>query len=229
MPYTLQMLRALMEDHPDRAERLRTSVEALESAIEDRPESCLQSVRTFFEMVQLTIAPKLGVDLSGITEFPARNGRIVKALDFSFPNHPNAAEIDTVIKKLLGSINGTISALAELSNIPGLRHGGSLDWGTLQRQHARMLGGLCDALVSFLFDAAWSRPPTGTPEPEPERYDDFAGFNDSLDDTYGMVEIAGSSFLPSKILYLLDRTQYDAQRAAWEAEPTAESALAEAS
>lgn len=167
MPYTLQMLRALMEDHPDRVGNLRIHVESLENSIENQPAFCLQSVRTLFETVQLTIAPIIGVDLSGVTEFPARNGRIVKALDFSIRNHPDAAEIDAVIKKLLGSINGTISALAELSNIPGLRHGGSLDWGTLQRQHARMLGGLCDALVRFLFDVAWSRPSADAPEPEP--------------------------------------------------------------
>ena len=218
MPYTLQMLRALMEDHPDRAERLRTPVEALESVIEDQPESCLQSVRTFFEAVQLTLAPRLRVDLSGVTEFPARNGRIVKALDFSIRNHPNAAEIDAVIKKLLGSVNSTISALAELSNIPGLRHGGSLDWGTLQRQHARMLGGLCDALVSFLFDVAWSRPSAGAAVPEPERYEDFAGFNDWLDDEYSIVEIVGARFLPSRILHALDPILYNDQKAAWAAE-----------
>ena len=92
-------------------------------------------------------------------EFPARNSRIIRALDFSVPNHPEAARINTVISRLLGSINGAASALADLSNIPNIRHGGSLDWGTLERQHAVMLGGLCDTLVSFLFDVAWSRPP----------------------------------------------------------------------
>ncbi|WP_114912540.1 abortive infection family protein [Acidibrevibacterium fodinaquatile] len=221
MPYTLQMLRALMEDHPDRVGNLRIHVESLENSIENQPAFCLQSVRTLFETVQLTIAPIIGVDLSGVTEFPARNGRIVKALDFSIRNHPDAAEIDAVIKKLLGSINGTISALAELSNIPGLRHGGSLDWGTLQRQHARMLGGLCDALVRFLFDVAWSRPSADAPEPEPERYDDFAGFNEWLDDEYGMVEIVGAWFQPSRILHALDPTLYNDQRAAWAAEQNA--------
>ena len=218
MPYTLQMLRALMEDHPDRVGNLRIHVESLENSIENQPAFCLQSVRTLFETVQLTIAPIIGVDLSGVTEFPARNGRIVKALDFSIRNHPNAAEIDAVIKKLLGSINGTISALAELSNIPGLRHGGSLDWGTLQRQHARMLGGLCDALVRFLFDVAWSRPSADAPEPEPERYDDFAGFNEWLDDEYDIVEIVGARFQPSRILHALDPILYNDQRAAWAAE-----------
>jgi hypothetical protein len=109
-------------------------------------------------------------------------------------------------------------ALAKLSNIPNLRHGGSLDWGTLERQHALMLGGLCDTLVSFLFDVAWRRPVAPAAEPEPPRYEDFEAFNASLDDDYGDVEIAGSVFQPSKILYLLDNTQYEAARLEWEAE-----------
>ena len=229
MPYTLQMLRALMEVHPDRAGNLRIHVESLENSIENQPAFCLQSVRTLFEAAHATIAPHLGVAFARKAGFPDRMRAVVEALDFSIPEHPDAEKINQTIADLLKGIDDTAAALARLSNIPNMRHGGSLDWGTLQRQHERMLGGLCDALVSFLFDVAWSRPSAGAPEPEPERYGDFAGFNDSLDDAYGMVEIAESKFLPSKILYLLDRTQYDAQKVAWDAEQTAESALAEAS
>ena len=41
MPYMLQMLRTLMQEHPDRAERLRVHVEALEASIEGQPAFCL--------------------------------------------------------------------------------------------------------------------------------------------------------------------------------------------
>jgi hypothetical protein len=108
-------------------------------------------------------------------------------------------------------------ALAQLSNIPNMRHGGSLDWGTLERQHAIMLGGLCDTLVSFLFDVAWSRAPVKSSDPEPNRYEDFEAFNVWLDEEYGDIEIAGLMFLPSKILYLLDVTQYQVARLEWAA------------
>jgi hypothetical protein len=117
----------------------------------------------------------------------------------------------------LGSINGTAAALAELSNIPNLRHGGSLDWGTLERQHAIMLGGLCDTLVSFLFEVAWNRAPAELLQ-LPSRYEDFEAFNASLDEEYDEVEIAGSIFLPSKILHSLDPISYEAARGEWTAE-----------
>jgi hypothetical protein len=221
MAYSLQMLRVLMEEHPDRAASLRRHVEALEASIASEPELCLYRVRTLFEAVHQTIAPQLGLDLTDTKEFPARNSRIIRALDFSVPDHPEAARINAVISRLLGSINGAASALAELSNIPNLRHGGSLDWGTLERQHAVMLGGLCDTLVSFLFEVVWSRPHGATAAVRSPSYEDLMLFNVSIDDEYGDIEIAGATFLPSKVLYELDNTQYQAARFEWEAQQAA--------
>ena len=221
MPYGLQMLRALMQAHPDRAEPLRRHVEALELSIETQPAFCLQNVRTLFEAAHATIAPQLGVAFGKNGGFPDRMRGVIHALDFSISNHPEAEKINVTISALLKGIDDTTVALAQLSNIPNMRHGGSLDWGTLDRQHAVMLGGLCDALVSFLFEVAWSRGPIQGTEPDPGRYEDFETFNASLDDNYGDIEIAGSTFRPSKILYLLDATKYEAARLEWETEEPA--------
>jgi len=207
-----------MQAHPDRAEPLRRHVEALELSIDRQPAFCLQNVRTLFEAAHLTIAPRLGVAFGKNGGFPDRMRGVIEALDFSIADHPEATKINATISALLKGIDDTAVALAQLSNIPNMRHGGSLDWGTLEHQHAVMLGGLCDALVSFLFDVAWRRAPLQSVDPEPNRYEDFDAFNASFDDELGEIEIAGSTFLPSKILYLLDATQYEAARLEWEAE-----------
>ena len=219
MPHALQQLRALIEAHPNRAAGLLRPVESLEVAVASEPELCLHRVRTLFEAVHVSIAPILGIQIADVIDFPARNSRIIKALDFSVPGHPEADRIGKTIEKLLGSINGTASALAELSNIPHLRHGGSPDWATLGRQHAVMLASLCDALVGFLFEVAWSRLPK--PLGHTDRYADFADFNAYLDDEHEPVEIAGASFEPSRVLFTLDPTQYDAARQEWEVEQAA--------
>ncbi|WP_322429661.1 abortive infection family protein [Labrys sp. ZIDIC5] len=218
MPYRLQSLRALMDAHPDRAEPLRRHVEALELSIESQPAFCLQNVRTLFEAAHATIAPQLGVNFAKNDGFPGRMKGVIAVLDFSVANHPEAEKINTHVKELTQAIEDMAVALAKLSNIPNLRHGGSLDWGTLERQHALMLGGLCDTLVSFLFDVAWRRPMAQATTPALPRYEDFPAFNASLDDDYGDIEIAGSMFQPSKVLYLLDNTQYEAARLEWEAD-----------
>lgn len=216
--FKLQMLRRLIVDHPDRASGLLRHVEALELSIESEPAICLQRVRSLFEAAHMTIAPGLGVDLTGVAEFHTRNSRIIKAMDFSIVDHPEAPKISATIQKLLGSINGTAVALAELSNIPNMRHGGSLDMATLERQHARMLGGLCDSLVSFMFDIAWSRGTTTVESDEIDNYEAHAEFNDYLDEEYEQIEIAGAVFQPSYVLFRLDETNYDAARIDWETE-----------
>ncbi|MCU0905565.1 MAG: abortive infection family protein [Tabrizicola sp.] len=224
MPYTLQMLRALMDAHPDRAEPLRIHIEALERSIESQPAFCLQSVRTLFEAAHTTIAPRLGVDFGKKAGFPDRMRGVIAAMDFSIADHPNADDINEQIKALASGIDDVAVALAKLSNIPNMRHGGSLDWGTLQRQHALMLGGLCDSLVAFLFDVAWSR---ATPDAAAEEKSDYGrhdAFNSYLDEEYGLVEVAGATFDPSYVLFHLDETAYDAARLDWEAEKASEAA-----
>lgn len=216
MAYSLQLLRLLIDTHPDRAAALQPHVSALEATIVAEPGRYLERVRALFESTCHTIGPQLGLAIVGDEEFPAQIARIIKALDFALDGHPDAERIGESIRQLLGSINGTIGALARLSNIPGMRHGGSLDWRTLQRQHALMLGGLCDSLVSFLFDVAWSRAQDATVEPE--RYDDYAEFNEWFDEEYEAVEVAGSIFPASLVLHRLDQTQYDAIRQEWEGE-----------
>ncbi|TGD63371.1 hypothetical protein EYC08_13900 [Tabrizicola sp. WMC-M-20] len=218
MPYTLQMLRALIETHPDRAEPLRIHIEALERSIESQPAFCLQSVRTLFEAAHTTIAPRLGVDFGKKSGFPDRMRGVITAMDFSISDHPNAADINEQIKALATGIDDMAIALAKLSNIPNLRHGGSLDWGTLQRQHALMLGGLCDSLVAFLFDVAWSRASPDEAAIPQTKYDDYDAFNTYLDEEYEPIEIAGASLIPSYVLFHLDETTYDAARLDWEAE-----------
>ena len=211
MAYTLQLMRALMETHPERAAQLRPHVEALETTILTEPQLCLHRVRTLFEAVHATIAPKLGVEFGEVIKFQSRNKIIIDALDFSVPNHPERSRINAAIAKLLGSINGTAAALAELSNIPNLRHGGSLDWGTLERQHALMLGSLCDTLVSFLFETAWRRPAVSdAAEIGAVTFESFAPFNYLLDEEYGDFTVSGATFPASKVLFELDRTTYDA-------------------
>lgn len=218
MPYSLQMLRALLELHPDRAEPLRIHIEALERSIESQPAFCLQSVRTLFEAAHSTIGPRLGIEFRKKDGFPDRMRGVIDAMDFSLTDHPNAADINEHIKALTKGIDDIAVALAKLSNVPNMRHGGSLDWGTLQRQHALMLGGLCDSLVAFLFDVAWSRAEPGLQDDGAATYSTNAAFNEHLDAEYDMVEIAAASFQPSYVLFHLDETAYDAARLDWEAE-----------
>jgi len=214
MAYQLQLLRNLIERHPERAGNLELHVAALEQSIEQLPNTCLASVRTIFEAAQASIGLQLNIEF-GRDGLPGRMTKVIEAFDFSMTDHPDGDKIHEELSALIKGIEETTTALARLSNIPNMRHGGALDWAVLQRQHAYMLGGLCDALVSFLLDVVWSRPSNEVEEPSGPAYELEGDFNDSIDSEYELVEIAGSSFEPSRILFNLDRTQYEAALVEW--------------
>lgn len=222
MAYQLQLLRNLIERHPERAGNLELHVAALEQSIEQLPNTCLASVRTIFEAAQASIGQQLNIEF-GRDGLPGRMTKVIEAFDFSLNDHPDGAKIHEELTALVKGIEETTTALARLSNIPNMRHGGALDWAVLERQHAYMLGGLCDALVSFLLDVAWSRPSDEVVEASGPTYALESDFNDNLDSEYDLVEIAGSIFEPSRILFTLDPTQYEAALNEWRsAVPTEE-------
>jgi hypothetical protein len=214
MAYQLQLLRNLIERHPARAGNLELHVRALEQSIEQLPNTCLASVRTIFEAAQASIGLSLNIEF-GRDGLPGRMTKVIEAFDFTMTDHPDGDKIHEELTALIKGIEETTTALARLSNIPNMRHGGALDWAVLQRQHAYMLGGLCDALVSFLLDVAWSRPAEEVEEPTGPSYELETAFNDNLDSEYELVEIAGSSFEPSRILFTLDPTQYEVALTEW--------------
>ena len=215
MAYQLQRLRELIERHPEKAGSLILHVQSLEQSIESLPLNCLANARTMFEAAQSSISGPLKIAYADSDQFPQKTKKIIKALDLSLAGHPQADAIGKQLKVLLGSISGAATALATLSNIPNMRHGGSLDMPTLERQHAYMLGGLCDALISFLLDVAWSRPDDRDLTGVGPFYDENADFNDTIDGEYALVEIAGSAFAPSRVLFALDPIQYEAARDDW--------------
>ncbi|MFQ3895899.1 abortive infection family protein [Sphingobium sp. R-7] len=214
MAYQLQLLRNLVEGHPEQAGNLELHVRALEQRIEQLPDTCLASVRTIFEAAQASIGLSLNIEF-GRDGLPGRMTKVIEAFDFTMTDHPDGDKIHEELSALIKGIEETTTALARLSNIPNMRHGGALDWAVLQRQHAYMLGGLCDALVSFLLDVAWSRPSKDFEAASGPSYDLAGAFNDNLDSEYELVEIAGSIFEPSRILFTLDATQYEAALTEW--------------
>lgn len=61
MAYQLQLLRNLIERHPEQAGNLGLHVEALEQSIEHLPLTCLSNVRAMFEAMQHSVHGALRV------------------------------------------------------------------------------------------------------------------------------------------------------------------------
>ena len=214
MAYQLQQLRAVMVSRPDWQARLSTHVLAIETNIEARPDQCVAEARTLLEAVARTLCDEMSLTHVNGQNFPQQMRAIIDALDMRLDGHPRATEIKTALQKLFGGLSGAVSAISELSNIEGLRHGPHLDWPKLERRHAAMLGGFCDTLVAFVIETACAQLPVVEVDEAP--FEARSDFNDWLDEEHGTVAILDGVYQPSQILFTLDREQYDGALAAWQ-------------
>ncbi len=203
-----------MVSRPDWQARLSTHVLAIETNIEARPDQCVAEARTLLEAVARTLCDEMSLTHVNGRDFPQQIRAIIDALDMRLDGHPRATDIKTTLQKLFGGLSGAVSALSELSNIEGLRHGPHFDWPKLERRHAAMLGGFCDTLVAFVIEAACAQRPVVKIDEAP--FEAAPDFNDWLDEEHGPVAILDGVYQPSQILFILDRQQYDSTLATWQ-------------
>lgn len=218
MPYELQQLRGVMDRRPEWQLRLSSQVAAIETNIEARPDQCIAEARTLLEAVARTLCEDLDLPDTAGKPLSKQMHAIIGALDLSLNGHPRAEDVKEGLQQLFGSLNGAVSAIARLSNIEGLRHGAHFDWPTLERRHAVMLGGFCDTLVAFVIEAASVEPTYEGIAEQEVSFEEAAAFNDWIDENHSPVAILEGVFLPSQILYTLDRQQYDSALAGWQPE-----------
>lgn len=205
-----------MVDRPDWQARLSTHVLAIETNIEARPDQCVAEARTLLEAVARTLCDEMKLTHVNGRDFPQQMRAIIDALDMRLTGHPKAAEIKKALQKLFAGLSGAVSAISELSNIEGLRHGPHLDWPKLERRHAAMLGGFCDTLVAFVIEAASAQRPA--PEFNEPAFESAPEFNDWLDEEHEPARVLDGVYSPSLVLFTLDREQYDSALAAWQPE-----------
>ncbi|MEM7747201.1 MAG: abortive infection family protein [Pseudomonadota bacterium] len=216
MPFVMQQMRSVIERFPDTGDGFLRELEAIESNVETNPHICLGLARGLLESCCGTIELERDGTLSkpaGRTDdLPQRAKKIVDRIILGFEGHPEQDAIEQNLTALAGSLNGAVRALSQLSNVPGLRHGGASAWTGAEKRHAALLAVAVDALSAFLFEC--HREELFRTDRAPLRYDNEEDFNSSFDDEWP-VEIATYSYNASEVLFLLDPDAYKAELAGW--------------
>ncbi|RKF07156.1 hypothetical protein DEM25_004740 [Oceaniradius stylonematis] len=216
MPFVMQQMRAVIERFPDTGDGFRRELEAIEANVETNPHICLGLARSFLETCCLTIELERDgavAQASGrADDLPQRAKKLIDRIVLGFEGHPEQTAIEQHLTALAGSLNGAVRALSQLSNIPGLRHGGASAWTGAEQRHAALLAVAVDALSAFLFEC--HREELLRTDRAPVRYDDEPDFNTSFDDEWP-VEIATYRYNASEVLFLLDPEAYKSELAGW--------------
>lgn len=226
MPFVMVQMRDVLQRYPDAGDGFRRDIEAIEANVEAHPHLGLGLARELLQSCCNTIERERGNAIDYEAPLPQRAKKLIDHIMFGFSGHPDQKAIEEHLTALVGSLNGAVRALSQLSNIPGLRHGGDAHWTGPSRRHAMLLAGAVDALSAFLFDSHRAEI-LGGQKPDTS-YEAEAEFNAEFDDAWP-VEFADYRFHASEVLFALDRDAYRAEVAGWKADRSAEGETAEAS
>jgi hypothetical protein len=226
MPFVMVQMRDVLERFPDAGDGFLRDIEAIEANVEAHPHLGLGLARELLQSCCNTIERERGDAIDRDAPLPQRAKKLIDRVVLGFSGHPDQKAIEEQLTALVGSLNGAVRALSQLSNIPGLRHGGDAIWSGPTRRHAFLLAGTVDALSAFLFESHRSEIIGG--HVSGESYSAQSEFNSEFDEAWP-VEFANYRFNASEILFALDRVAYRAEATGWKAGRAVEGETAEPS
>jgi hypothetical protein len=225
MPFVMVQMRDVLERYPDAGDGFRRDIQAIQRTWK-RTRISVSAARELLQSCCNTIERERGDVINYDAPLPQRAKKLIDHIVLGFSGHPEQAAIEEHLRALVGSLNGAVRALSQLSNIPGLRHGGDANWTGPSRRHAMLLAGAVDALSAFLFESHRAEI-LGVQKAEAS-YEAETEFNSEFDGAWP-VEFADYSFNASEVLFALDRDAYRAEVAEWKANYRTEGEAAEAS
>ena len=190
-------------------EIIAQQVRAIEDAIERVPDFAFDLAKTLVESVCKTILEDIGHPAEPKWDAPKIMRETTTHLALIPPGHPNAAKARDSITKTLNGLHTTVRGLCELRNDYGLSsHGRDGFSARLDLRHATLVAQAADTIVSFLYrihrDALMQTPGTRV------YYEDHDDFNEAFDLENETIRLGNLEFLPSRVLFHVDREAYRA-------------------
>lgn len=188
-------------------EIIAQQVYAIEDAIEHVPDFAFDLAKTLVESVCKTILEDIGHPAEPAWDAPRILRETTTYLAILPPGHPSAAKARDSIKKTLSGLHTTIQGLCELRNDYGLSsHGRDGLSARLDLRHATLAAQAADTIVSFLYrvhrEALMQTPGARL------YYEDHDEFNKAFDLENETFRLGDLEFLPSRVLFHLDREAY---------------------
>jgi hypothetical protein len=131
---------------------LTTQITRMEAAIESDPELAIGTAKELVETACKTVLVALGVTPDREWNLAKLVNETGKMLNVTPADVSDTAPAADSIRKVLGSLGGIVSGIAELRNAYGTGHGKGLGQGGLGPRHARLAVGAAATLAAFLFE-----------------------------------------------------------------------------
>ena len=184
-------------------------IEAIELNLEPQPEVAIETCRSLIESVCKTILSDLGEAVPSKPNAEALVSLVLKRLAiFADPKSVDAEAREAVGDTVTG-INKFVNGIGKYRRLFGLAsHGRDGYREAVDVSHARLVAGVTDALVSFLYEA--HRRLHGEEDWHRAFYGDHSDFDQYLDDEHdpSPIVVFGDEHRPSKVLFTVNHTGY---------------------
>ncbi len=186
---------------------IEKQVHALEVAIVENPGLAFDLAKTLVESVCRAVLGERSITYGDDDDLP----RLFKAMSTCLPFLPATAsgEANTreSLKRTLGGLSTAVQGICELRNQCGFAsHGTGVPRPAMESVQALLAAEAADTIVGFLY-RVHRQDHTSPPSPR-AMYEASPAFNDSVDDTHGMIHICEAEFRPSEVLFQMEPETY---------------------
>ena len=196
---------------------IEEQVNAIERAVVENPGLAFDLARTLVESVCRTVLSERAIAYSEDDDLPKLVKTISQCVPFLPPTASGEAETRESLTRTLSGLSTAIQGICELRNQCGFAsHGSGNPRPAMESVQALLAAEAADTVVGFIHRVHRQ---DRTPPPSPRAmYEDNADFNDSVDESHGVIRIFDSEFRPSEVLFLMEPETYRVYLAEFDAE-----------
>jgi Abortive infection C-terminus len=192
-------------------------VKGIEQAVIENPGLAFDLAKTLVESVCRAVLGERNITFSEEDDLPKLFKTASQHLPFLPPTASGEAGVRDSLKRTLGGLSTAIQDICELRNQCGFAsHGSGAPRPPMESVQALLAAEAADTIVGFLHRVHRQ---DRTPPPSARGlYADNPDFNDSVDDTHGMIRVYDVEFQPSEVLFQMEPESYRVYLAEFDAE-----------
>lgn len=182
-------------------------VKSIEQAVAENPGLAFDLAKTLVESVCRTVLGERNVAFEEVDDLPKLFRSVTQILPFLPPTARGEPEVRESLRRTLNGLSTAIQGICELRNQCGFAsHGAGSPRPALESTQALLAAEAADTIVGFLHRV--HRQDRTAPRVSGPVYADNSAFNDSVDESHGMIQIFDVGFRPSEVLFQMEPESY---------------------
>jgi hypothetical protein len=205
---------------------IEEQVTAIERAVVENPGLAFDLARTLVESVCRTVLRERRIVYSEDDDLPRLFRVVCQNIPFLPFGASHEVEARESLTRTLSGLSTAIQGICELRNKCGFAsHGSDNPRPVMESVQALLAAKAADTIVGFIH-RVHQHDRTRPPSPR-ATYEDNAEFNESVDESHGMIRIFDSEFRPSEILFQMEPETYRVYLAEFDSENSETAAASE--